>query len=142
VFRQQLHLLAALPSASAPDYRAELGRGGWSGPEGVVAFAPARDAGGLPESWLERDLTLRFRGGGERFRPRGRDHHRSLKHLFQEAGVVPWMRDRIPLLYRSDALVAIGDMWITADADAAPSDEPRWRVEWTAHAPATAPDPR
>jgi tRNA(Ile)-lysidine synthase len=142
VFRQQLHLLAALPSASAPDYRADLGRGGWSGPEGVVAFVPARDAGGLPESWLERDLTLRFRGGGERFRPRGQDHHRSLKHLFQEAGVVPWMRDRIPLLYRGDALVAIGDMWVTADADAVPSDEPRWRIEWTAHAPATAPDPR
>jgi len=142
VFRQNLHLLAALPSASARDYSAELPRGGWAGPEGVVAFAPALGSAGLPESWVDRGLTLRFRGGGERFQPRGRDHHHSLKHLFQEAGVVPWMRSRIPLLYRGDSLVAIGDLWVTADTDAVPVDEPRWRVEWTDHPPAAAPEPR
>jgi tRNA(Ile)-lysidine synthase len=142
VFRQNLHLLASLPGVSAPDYRAELGRAGWSGPEGVVGFAPARDSIGLPESWLDAGLTLRFRGGGERIRPRGRDHHHSLKHLFQEAGVVPWMRNRIPLLYRGDSLVAVGDLWVSADADAAPVGEPRWRVEWTEHPPAVAPEPR
>ena len=78
-------------------------------------------------------MTLRFRGGGERFRPRGREHHHSLKHLFQESGVVPWMRDRVPLLYRGDELAAIGDLWISADVDAAPASEPRWRVQWTEH---------
>lgn len=141
VFRQDLHLLAPLPRVSAPEYRVELGRGGWSGPEGVVAFAPAHDGSGLPESWLDGGLTLRFRGGGERIRPRGRDHHHSLKHLFQEAGVVPWMRQRIPLIYRGDSLVAVGDLWVAADADAAPVGEPRWRVEWTEHPPAVAPEP-
>ncbi len=65
-----------------------------------------------------------------------------MKHLFQEAGVVPWMRSRIPLLYRGDSLVAIGDLWLTADTDAVPVDEPRWRVEWTEHPPAAAPEPR
>ncbi len=93
--------------------------GGWTGPEGRLAFVPAGDADGLPESWLAEGLTLRFRAGGERFRPRGRPHH-SLKHLFQESGVVPWMRGRVPLLYRADSLVAIGDLWISADVDAAP----------------------
>ena len=43
------------------------------------------------------------------------------------------MRDRVPLLYRGDELAAIGDLWISADADAAPASEPRWCVQWTEH---------
>jgi hypothetical protein len=41
------------------------------------------------------------------------------------------MRSRVPLLARGDALVAIGDLWLSADVDTAPADEPRWRVQWT-----------
>ena len=134
IYREALHLLAPLPAASPPGYAAQIAAGeSWAGPEGRVALVPARDADGLPQSWLERGLTLKFRGGGERFRPRGRDHHHSLKHLFQESGVVPWMRDRVPLLYRGDELAAIGDLWVSADVDAAQESEPRWRVEWTEH---------
>jgi tRNA(Ile)-lysidine synthase len=143
IYRDALHLLAPLPPASPPGFTAQLAAGEtWVGPEGRLALEPARDADGLPQSWLERGLTLRFRGGGERFRPRGRDHHHSLKALFQESGVVPWMRDRVPLLYRGDELAAIGDLWLSADVDAAPASEPRWRVRWTEHPAALAPEPR
>ena len=142
VFRQDLHLMAPLPAASAPDYVARLAAGrSWSGPEGAVALVPADGPDGLPESWLDGGLTLRFRGGGERFRPRGRGHHHSLKDLFQEAGVVPWMRSRMPLLYRGDTLVAVGDLWVAADVEATPVSEPRWRIEWTRHPPVRAPGP-
>ena len=55
---------------------------------------------------------------------------------------MPWMRDRVPLLYRGDELAAIGDLWVSADADAAPASEPRWRVQWTEHPPVRAPEPR
>jgi tRNA(Ile)-lysidine synthase len=135
-----LHLLAPLPAASPPGYAARIAAGeSWVGPEGRVALVAARDGDGLPQSWLERGLTLKFRGGGERFRPRGRDHHHSLKHLFQESGVVPWMRDRVPLLYRGDELAAIGDLWVSADVDLAPASEPRWRVQWTDHPAVRAP---
>ncbi len=44
-------------------------------------------------------LTIRFRQGGERFRPVGRTHSQELKKLLQEAGIPPWERDRLPLLY-------------------------------------------
>jgi tRNA(Ile)-lysidine synthase len=104
-----------------------------------VTLAPARDGAGLPQSWLERGLTMRFRSGGERFRPRGRVHHHSLKHLFQETGVVPWMRDRVPLIFCGDELAAIGDLWLSADVDAAPASEPRWSVQWTEHPAVRAP---
>jgi tRNA(Ile)-lysidine synthase len=140
VFRDALHLGAPLPPSSPQGTAARVGRGeSWTGPEGRLAFTLARDGDGVPESWLAEGLTLRFRAGGERFRPRGRRHHYSLKHLFQEGGVVPWMRSRIPLLFRGEALVAIGDLWISADVDAAPESEARWRVQWSDHPAVQAP---
>ena len=140
VYREALHLLAPLPPASPRGYAAQLSPGeSWVGPEGRLGLMPADGRDGLPQSWLEQGLTLKFRGGGERFRPHGRDHHHSLKHLFQESGVVPWMRDRVPLLFRGDELAAIGDLWISADVDAAPASEPRWRAQWTEHPAALAP---
>ena len=86
-------------------------------------------------------MTLRFRAGGERFRPRGRAHH-SLKHLFQESGVVPWMRGRVPLLYRADSLVAIGDLWISADVDAGPAASRAGACNGREHPPVQAPERR
>ncbi len=143
VFREALHLLAPLAPPSPPELEASVAIGaGWSGSEGRVAVVRARGADGLPESWLTRGLTLRFRGGGERFKPRGRGHHHTLKHLFQEASVVPWMRARVPLLYRDAELVAVGDLWVSSAVDAVPESEPRWRVEWTPTSPVLAPGPR
>ncbi len=143
IFRGGLYLMPSLPPASPPGYTARLAAGApWVGPEGRVELARSLDGSGLPQSWLEDGLILRFRRGGERFRARGRAHRHSLKHLFQESGVVPWMRDRVPLLYRGDELAAIGDLWVSADADAAPASEPRWCVHWTEHPAVRAPEPR
>ena len=50
------------------------------------------------------DLEVRLRTGGERCRPEGRQHRHSLKKLLQEAGVPPWRRGRIPLVYQHDRL--------------------------------------
>ena len=63
----------------------------------------------LPEH--VRELDVRFRCGGERFRPPGAEHHKSLKKMFQEAGVPPWKRDRVPLLYYKDQLVSVLGYW-------------------------------
>jgi tRNA(Ile)-lysidine synthase len=143
VFRDALYFGPPLPPGSPPDYSARLGAAdAWTGPEGRLELVSAPAGHGLPESWLAAGLTLRFRAGGERFRPRGRQHHHTLKDLFQEDGVVPWMRARVPLLYRGEALVAIGDLWVSADDDVAPASEPRWRVQWTEHPPVRAPESR
>jgi tRNA(Ile)-lysidine synthase len=136
VFRHELRLLAPLPVATPPGYEALLApRGHWSGPEGEVAFVAAGEAPGLPESWLEGRLTLRFRAGGERFQPLGRPHRQPLKRWLQQAGIVPWMRGRIPLLYRGAELVAVGDLWLAAATSGVDAAEPRWQVRWTAHPP-------
>lgn len=136
VYRQCLYLSALLAPASVPNYSAVLVAGDrWSGPEGEIAFAPAGSEPGVPESWLAGGLTLRFRGGGEQFQPLDRRHRQPLKRWFQEGGVLPWMRSRIPLLYRGAQLVAVGDLWLAIEVRTAPADEPRWRVQWTGHPP-------
>ncbi len=138
VFRGQLHLLAALPGGSPRDYSARLpARGPWSGPEGALAFERAAAEPGLPESWLDEGLTLKFRAGGEEFLPLGRRHRQPLKRWLQEAAILPWMRSRIPLLFRGAQLVAVGDLWVAAETRAADATEPRWRVHWTGHPPLT-----
>lgn len=60
------------------------------------------------------ELTVQFRTGGERLRPAGEKHHRSLKNLFQEGGVPPWERDRIPLLYHEGELISVLGYWNAA----------------------------
>ncbi len=55
-------------------------------------------------------LNVRYRRGGERIRPAGAMHTRELRLLLQEAGVPPWLRDRIPLIHSGVSLIAVGDL--------------------------------
>jgi len=57
-------------------------------------------------------LTVCFRRGGEVMRPRGRGCQKELKALFQEQGVKPWERDRIPLLFYRQQLIFVWGYWI------------------------------
>ncbi len=60
------------------------------------------------------ELTVQFRKGGERLKPAGEKHHRSLKNLFQEGHIPPWERDRIPLLYHEGKLISVLGYWNAA----------------------------
>lgn len=51
----------------------------------------------------KQPVTVRFRQGGERVQGI-QGHSLELKTLFQEAGVPPWQRERIPLIYLGDEL--------------------------------------
>jgi tRNA(Ile)-lysidine synthase len=66
---------------------------------------------GIAWDVAEGPLQLRWRAGGERCRIAGRAHRRVLKKLFQEAGVPPWQRERTPLLYKGEDLVAVVGYW-------------------------------
>ncbi len=66
---------------------------------------------GLQLTGIDR-LQVRFRQGGESLRPRGRGCEKTLKTLFQEAGVPPWLRSRIPLLYHQQQLIYVFGYWI------------------------------
>jgi tRNA(Ile)-lysidine synthase len=53
----------------------------------------------------DRIFEIRLRGGGERLQPDARRPRRTLKNLFQEAGVPSWERDRMPLIFCGTDLV-------------------------------------
>ena len=74
---------------------------------------------------------LRFRVGGESLKPHPGRPRKRLKDLCQEAGVVPWMRDRLPLVYVGERLAAVGDLWIDAEF-AAPPGQPALKPVWEA----------
>ena len=59
------------------------------------------------------DWRLRSRRPGDRLRPRAGEPSRSLKQLFQDAGVPPWLRPGVPILQWGGETVALGD-WVLA----------------------------
>ena len=124
-YRNGLYLmpehLAATPEAGAiGGERVILGPG-----LGVLRFEKNAECG-LSAEIVGQGLRLDVRQGGEEFRPNGQGHTRKLKKLLQEEGVVPWMRDRVPLVYAGDHLVAVGDLWIAAGAASSPGVGLHW----------------
>ena len=68
-------------------------------------------------------LTLHLRRGGEALRPHPAAATRSLKNLLQEHFILPWRRERIPLLYCGDELVSVIGVAVHADYQARESEE-------------------
>jgi tRNA(Ile)-lysidine synthase len=96
---------------------------------GEVRFKRVRGTG-LALAKLEgRPLRLHLRHGGERLQPDPRRPRRTLKNLFQEAGIPAWRRDRLPLLSCGEDLVWVPGLGIDARYRAAAGAlglEPQW----------------
>jgi tRNA(Ile)-lysidine synthase len=69
---------------------------------GELRFRPGE---GIALRHLENDFQVKSREGGERLQLHPRRPRRTLKNLFQEAGVPSWARERLPLLYCGKELV-------------------------------------
>lgn len=74
-------------------------------------------------------LKIRQRRGGERFKPNAARPTRTLKHLLQEAGMPPWLRRRLPLLYWKDMLAVVPGIGTAANLQVADS-EPGLVITW------------
>ena len=75
-------------------------------------------------------LRVRLRSGGERLQPDPRRPRRTLKNLFQEAGVPPWERDRLPLLVCGEDVVWVPGLGVDARYQAGKNASgvlPEWR---------------
>jgi len=119
--RYQMRLFvtaAAVPALGAP-LRWPLSRGARLelGP-GLGTLHWIEQAGGLDGARLPQLLEVRRRAGGESLKVGARARTHSVQHLCQTMGVLPWMRDALPLIYAGGELIAIGDLWQDA----------RWRV--------------
>jgi tRNA(Ile)-lysidine synthase len=96
---------------------------------GEVTFRESRGAGIDAARLGVAPVTLRARLGGERLRLASNRPSRTLKNLFQEAGIPPWERDRTPLLYCGEDLVWVPGLGIAADYRAGkglPGLAPAW----------------
>lgn len=80
---------------------------------------------GLKQDVVARTMTVRFRQGGEQLRPHGRQHTHSLKKLMQEAGIPPWQRYRIPLIYIDHQLACVCGYWV-AESFSVSEDQQGW----------------
>lgn len=57
-------------------------------------------------------VQVAYRKGGERCQPAGRNHSTSLKKCLHEYGLEPWWRDRVPLIFKDEKLIAVADLWV------------------------------
>lgn len=95
---------------------------------GTLRISPGAP-GRLSAAKLPAMLTVRFRAGGETIQPAGHAIYHKLKKLLQAAAVLPWWRERLPLVYAGKQLIAVGDLWI-ADDFAARNGEPAVSILW------------
>lgn len=72
-------------------------------------------------------VTVRFKASGQ-FHIVGRERGRSLKKIWQELGIPPWLRERTPLLYYGEQLIAALGVFVTQDGKA--TEQSCWRVDW------------
>lgn len=97
---------------------------------GELRFKRVRGSGIARDRIKGKRLQVRLRSGGERLKPDARRPSRTLKNLFQEAGVPPWERERMPLLFCGKDLVWAPGLGVDAkflSAGAAPGILPDWR---------------
>jgi tRNA(Ile)-lysidine synthase len=73
--------------------------------DGVLMLTRATGAGIGLARLRAGEVIIRSRRGGERLRPDCRRPRRTLKNLLQEAGVPPWLRDRLPVMYCGEKIV-------------------------------------
>jgi tRNA(Ile)-lysidine synthase len=76
---------------------------------GTLCWLPR--LGGLDASRLPAALSVRRRIGGESLKLGADARTQSVQHLCQQMGVLPWMRDALPMIYAGDSLIGIGDLW-------------------------------
>lgn len=123
-YRDRLYAMRPLAPVAA-DWRGDISPGrklALPGGLGVLELQPTTGAG-IARRHADAGLQVTFRHGGENIRLAGAARSRSLRNLYQEHGVVPWMRSRIPYLRAGDALAAVGDLWYAHGCAAGPGEE-------------------
>jgi tRNA(Ile)-lysidine synthase len=85
--------------------------------------------GGIDAQRLPAALIVRRRDGGETLRPAPLAKTQTVQHLCQSLGVLPWMRDALPLVFAGNELIAVADLWLDAGWCAA-ADAPGFSLAW------------
>ena len=87
--------------------------------QSILKFSYAQGQG-LDIEKFNAPLNVRYRMGGERFKPNAARPTRTLKHLLQEANMPPSMRECLPLIYAGDTLLMVPTIGVAAELQASP----------------------
>jgi tRNA(Ile)-lysidine synthase len=107
----------------------------WSGearlalPHGVLEFARARGEGLAASVLAATPVTVRRREGGERLRVAVDRPSRAVRRLLYDAGVAPWQRASLPLVWCGETLAAVPGIGVDAAMRASP-DAPGIVLHW------------
>lgn len=124
-FRDDLYLISALePHNLEQNYDWDLQRPLLLPNIGMLQAQQINGVNRLKND-IER-VQVRFRQGGEMANLLNRGRH-TLKNLFQEWGVPPWLRDRVPLLFADGKCIAAVGYFVDPEY-AAIGDEGGWEI--------------
>ena len=133
--RRYKNLLYALETMAKHDINMEYD---WK-PENVLNILddtllamPERGKGISKLKTKNADFVVRYRQGGEKIHPDNMAQSKTVKQLFQEYSVLPWLRDRIPLIYINGDLAVIPGFCIDKNYSA-DKDEPSWNIQWSGY---------
>src|SRR5688572_10729931 len=132
-YRDRLYALSPLPPAPRngitwdwkQNPRLELAPG-----LGILKLG--RSGGGLRVRELPCPLRIEWRSPGAKLRPQPDRPARTLRYLFQESGVVPWMRSRVPILVSGQRLIAVAGLGVDVEFHPAGS-QTDLRLQWSGH---------
>lgn len=116
-YRDRLYAMAPLPSPPEGFCRPWSGRERLQLPPGCGGL---RGAEGDAVRTIAAGYEVRLPPPGGRFRPAGSAHSRTLKNLFQERGIPPWVRLRTPVLERDGRICWIGGIGWAEGFEAVP----------------------
>ncbi|MDQ9171133.1 tRNA lysidine(34) synthetase TilS [Oxalobacteraceae bacterium R-40] len=77
---------------------------------GTLLFERVEQNGIAAEALFEKPIAIRARGGRERLKIASNRPSRTLKNLFQEAGIPVWRREWLPLVYLQQDLIFAGGL--------------------------------
>ncbi len=125
------YLLRSLAEVPAELRRDWDGKSVWPLPElgGTLHFVRGPGAGLDCALIGERGLSVSLRQGGEKLRLQPGGSMRSLKNLLQEARMPPWERERLPLIYCADTLVAVPGLGVASGWQAGAGNV-GWTITW------------
>ncbi|MFV0549878.1 MAG: tRNA lysidine(34) synthetase TilS [Limnobaculum xujianqingii] len=126
-YRQCLYLLPAMQSVEEIQLD-------WDGqsklllPDSLGVLIPDESGEAVRSPKADEQVTVRFSAPGNlNIHITGRTHSRSLKKLWQELGVPVWLRQRTPLLFYGDNLIAALGVFVTVEGQRQ-GDDAGWNI--------------
>ena len=74
---------------------------------GLLELRSSKGDGINKKYFSSHEIKIKFRQGGEKCKPVCRDKTQTLKKIFQEMNLAPWLRDTTPIVYIENEIAAV-----------------------------------